>query len=185
MTELLNEQEKLMKTKGTSVKRLEGKIALITGGNSGIGLATAKQFVKEGAFVFVTGRRRQELDTAMNAIGRSVTAVQSDVSKMDDLDRLFSQIKREKGKLDILFANAGVAQYAPLGEISEDFYYSDCVRRWQQRASGKQRLFRNKSRRAFICANMDHGFKSTAHPRQRSESGHNRHTRTKQTFKHY
>ena len=113
-----------MKTEGTSDSRLEGKIALITGGNSGIGLATAKQFVKEGAFVFITGRRRQELDTAVKEIGRSVTAVQSDVSKMEDLDRLFGQIKREKGKLDILFANAGIAQYAPLGEISEDFYDS-------------------------------------------------------------
>ena len=113
-----------MKTKRTSDSRLEGKIALITGGNSGIGLATAKQFVKEGAFVFITGRRPQELDAAVKEIGRSVTAVQSDVSKMDDLDRLFSQIKREKGKLDILFANAGIAQYAPLGEISEDFYDS-------------------------------------------------------------
>src|SRR6266436_507595 len=113
-----------MKTEGTSGSGLEGKIALITGGNSGIGLATAKQFVKEGAFVFITGRRQQELDTAVKEIGRSVTAVQSDVSKMEDLDRLFGQIKREKGKLDILFANAGIAQYAPLGEISEDFYDS-------------------------------------------------------------
>src|SRR6266446_5947366 len=95
-----------MNIKGTSDGRLEGKIALITGGNSGIGLATAKQFVKEGAFVFITGRRQQELDTAVKEIGRSVTAVQSDVSKMEDLDRLFGQIKREKGKLDILFANA-------------------------------------------------------------------------------
>src|SRR5712675_2696820 len=106
------------------MNRLEGKIALITGGNSGIGLATAKQFVNEGAFVFITGRRQQELDTAAKETGRNVTAVQSDVSKMDDLDRLFSQIKREKGKLDILFANAGIAQYAALGEISEDFYDS-------------------------------------------------------------
>src|SRR6266403_733418 len=113
-----------MKTEGTSGSGLEGKIALITGGNSGIGLATAKQFVKQGAFVFITGRRQQELDTAVKEIGRSVTAVQSDVSKMEDLDRLFGQIKREKGKLDILFANAGIAQYAQLGEISEDFYDS-------------------------------------------------------------
>jgi len=113
-----------MEIKETSDSRLEGKIALITGGNSGIGLATAKQFVKEGAFALITGRRQQELDTAVKEIGRSVTAVQSDVSKMEDLDRLFGQIKREKGKLDILFANAGIAKYAPLGEISEDFYDS-------------------------------------------------------------
>jgi NAD(P)-dependent dehydrogenase (short-subunit alcohol dehydrogenase family) len=104
--------------------KLSGKIALITGGNSGIGLATAKRFAKEGAFVFITGRRQQELNTAVKEIGRNVTAVQSDVSKMDDLDRLFSQIKREKGRLEILFANAGIAQYAPLGAISEDFYDS-------------------------------------------------------------
>jgi NAD(P)-dependent dehydrogenase (short-subunit alcohol dehydrogenase family) len=116
--------EKLIKTKGTSDRRLEGKIALITGGTSGIGLATAKQFVNEGAFVFITGRRQQELNAAVKEIGRNVTAVQSDVSKMDDLDRLFSQIKREKGKLDILFANAGIAQYAPLEAISEDLYDS-------------------------------------------------------------
>src|SRR6266446_1649794 len=124
MPELRKEQEKLMKTERISGSRLEGKIALITGGNSGIGLATAKQFVKQGAFVFITGRRQQELDTAVKEMGRSVTAVQSDVSKMEDLDRLFGQIKRAKGRLDILFANAGIAQYAPLGEISEDFYDS-------------------------------------------------------------
>src|SRR5579862_1937587 len=106
--------EVMMKIKETSDSRLEGKIALITGGSSGIGFATAKQFVKEGAFVFITGRRQQELDTAVREIGRSVTAVQSDVSKMEDRDRLFSQIKREKDRLDILFANAGIAQYAPL-----------------------------------------------------------------------
>ena len=93
-------------------------------GSSGIGLATAKQFVKEGAFVFMTGRRQQELNTAVKEIRRNVIAVQSDVSKMNDLDRLVDQIKREKGKLDILFANAGIAKYAPLGEISEDFYDS-------------------------------------------------------------
>lgn len=113
-----------MKIKGTSDSRLEGKIALITGGSSGIGLATAKRFVKEGAFVFITGRRQQELNKAVKEIGRNVTAVQSDVSKMEDLDRLFGQIKREKGRLDILFANAGIAQYAPLEVISEDFYDS-------------------------------------------------------------
>jgi NAD(P)-dependent dehydrogenase (short-subunit alcohol dehydrogenase family) len=116
--------ENLMKTEGSISGRLEGKIALITGGNSGIGLATAKQFVKAGAFVFITGRRQQELNTAVKEVGRNVIAVQSDVSKMGDLDRLFSQIKREKDRLDILFANAGIAQYAPLGAISEEFYDS-------------------------------------------------------------
>jgi len=102
--------------------RLEGKIALITGGNSGIGLATAKQFVKEGAYVFITGRREPELAAAVKEIGRNVTGVRGDVSKLGDLDRLFAQIKREKGKLDIVFANAGVAKYAPFGTITEEFY---------------------------------------------------------------
>jgi NAD(P)-dependent dehydrogenase (short-subunit alcohol dehydrogenase family) len=104
--------------------KLEGKIALITGGNSGIGLATAKQFVNEGAYVFITGRRQSELDAAVKQIGKSVTAVQGDVSKLGDLDRLFAQIKREKGRLDIVFANAGVATYAPFGTITEEHYDS-------------------------------------------------------------
>jgi len=104
--------------------KLEGKIALITGGNSGIGLATAKQFVSEGAYVFITGRREPELVAAVKEIGRNVTGVQGDVSNLGDLDRLFAQIKREKGKLDIVFANAGVAKYAPFGTITEEHYDS-------------------------------------------------------------
>jgi len=104
--------------------KLEGKIALITGGNSGIGLATAKQFVKEGAYVFITGRREPELAAAVKEIGRNVTGVQGDVSNLDDLDRLFAQIKREKGKLDIVFANAGTATLAPFGTITEEHYDS-------------------------------------------------------------
>jgi NAD(P)-dependent dehydrogenase (short-subunit alcohol dehydrogenase family) len=102
--------------------KLEGKIALITGGNSGIGLATAKQFVSEGAYVFITGRRDPELAAAVNEIGRNVTGVQGDVSSLGDLDRLFAQIKRAKGKLDIVFANAGIASYAPFGKITEELY---------------------------------------------------------------
>jgi NAD(P)-dependent dehydrogenase (short-subunit alcohol dehydrogenase family) len=104
--------------------KLEGKIALITGGNSGIGLATAKEFVDEGAYVFITGRRDPELTAAVNEIGRNVTGIQGDVSNLSDLDRLFAQIEREKGKLDIVFANAGVAKFAPFGEITEDLYDS-------------------------------------------------------------
>src|SRR6516165_5317389 len=106
------------------MRKLEGKVTLITGGSSGIGLATAHEFVKEGAFVFVTGRREAELAAAVAEIGRSATAIQADVSKSDDLDRLFSQIASEKGKLDVVFANAGIAKYAPLGQISEEFYQS-------------------------------------------------------------
>ena len=102
--------------------RLEGKIALITGGNSGIGLATAKQFVNEGAYTFITGRRDSELAVAVKKIERNVTGVQGDVANLGDLDRLFAQIKREKGRLDIVFANAGGAQFAPLGKITEEHY---------------------------------------------------------------
>src|ERR1700737_3114710 len=97
--------------------KLSGKIGLVTGGNSGIGLATAKEFVNEGAYVFITGRRDPELTAAVKEIGRNVTGVQGDVSNLRDLDRLFTQIKREKGKLDIVFANAGGAKNGPLGEI--------------------------------------------------------------------
>src|ERR1700692_2880338 len=104
--------------------KLAGKIALVTGGNSGIGLATAKRFVDEGAYVFITGRRDRELAAAAKEIGRNVTRIQSDVSSLADLDNLFAQIKREKGKLDIVFANAGVAKYASLGEITEELYDS-------------------------------------------------------------
>ena len=104
--------------------KLEGKIALVTGANSGIGLATAKRFVTEGAYVYITGRRDAELARAAAAIARNVTAVPGDVSKPADLDRLFAQIQHEKGRLDIVFANAGVAKFAPLGTITEEFYDS-------------------------------------------------------------
>ena len=102
--------------------KLEGKVALVTGGNSGIGLATAKEFVGEGAYVFITGRRERELAAAVDEIGRNIRGVRADVSASADLDRLFSQIKNEKGKLDIVFANAGVAKYAALGQITEELY---------------------------------------------------------------
>jgi NAD(P)-dependent dehydrogenase (short-subunit alcohol dehydrogenase family) len=104
--------------------RLEGKVALITGGNSGIGLATAKQFVNEGAYVYISGRRDTELAAAVKEIGKNVTGIQGDVSNLGDLDRLFAKIKREKGKLDIVFANAGVATYAPFGKITEEHFDS-------------------------------------------------------------
>jgi NAD(P)-dependent dehydrogenase (short-subunit alcohol dehydrogenase family) len=104
--------------------KLDGKIALVTGGNSGIGLATAKQFVNEGAYVFVTGLRDAELAAAVKEIGDNVTGIRGDVSSLSDLDRLFAQIRRDKGRLDVLFANAGVARYAPLGTITEELYDS-------------------------------------------------------------
>jgi NAD(P)-dependent dehydrogenase (short-subunit alcohol dehydrogenase family) len=110
------------------MNKLDGKIALITGGNSGIGLATAKRFVNEGAYVFITGRRAPELAGAVKEIGRNVTGFQGDVSSLGDLDRLFAQIEREKGKLDIVFANAGGSQLAPLGKITEEHY--DALFNW-------------------------------------------------------
>ncbi len=105
-------------------KKLEGKVAVVTGGNSGIGLATARRFVAEGAHVYITGRRQAELDEAVRQVGKHVTGVQGDVSNLGDLDRLFAQIEREKGKLDVVFANAGVAKAAPFGTITEEFYES-------------------------------------------------------------
>ena len=102
--------------------KFEGKIVVITGGNSGIGLATAKRFVSEGAYVFITGRRQHELDAAVLEIGKNVVGIQGDVSNLEDLDRLYNTVKDQKGHIDILFANAGIAQFAPLWEISEEHF---------------------------------------------------------------
>ena len=102
--------------------KLDGKIALITGGSSGIGLATAKRFVAEGAYVFVTGRREAELNAAVKDIGKNIKALKGDVSSLGNLDRILSVIKQDKGRLDIVFANAGVAKFAALGEITEELY---------------------------------------------------------------
>jgi NAD(P)-dependent dehydrogenase (short-subunit alcohol dehydrogenase family) len=104
------------------MKKLEGKVAVITGGNSGIGLATAQRFAAEGAHVFITGRRQDELDAAVRNIGKNVTAVQGDVSKLADLDRLYAAVKQHQGRIDVLFANAGGGELAPLGSISEEHF---------------------------------------------------------------
>src|SRR5215211_3967743 len=98
--------------------KLQGKVALITGGSSGIGLAAAQRFVAEGAYVFITGRRQAELDAAVKLIGSNVTGVQGDVANLADLDRLYSTVKQQKGRIDILFANAGIGEFAPLGSIT-------------------------------------------------------------------
>jgi len=101
---------------------LKGKVAVITGGNSGIGLVTAKRFVEEGADVVITGRRKIELDEAARCIGRNITAVQGDVSRLEDLDHLYATVREKHGHLDILFANAGIGRAAPLGSITEDHF---------------------------------------------------------------
>lgn len=104
------------------MKKLDGKVALITGGNSGIGLATAERFVAEGAYVFITGRRQAELDAAVKKIGKNATSVQGDISSLTDLDRLYATITKEKGHLDILFANAGTGEFAPVEAITEQHF---------------------------------------------------------------
>jgi NAD(P)-dependent dehydrogenase (short-subunit alcohol dehydrogenase family) len=104
------------------MNRLANRTAIITGGSSGIGLATAQRFVDEGAYVFIVGRRQSELDRAVQQIGRNVTAVQADVTKLDDLDRLFSIVKKQRGKIDVLFANSGSIEHRTLGEITPEHY---------------------------------------------------------------
>ena len=104
----------------TMARKLEGKIALITGGSTGIGLATAKQFVEEGAYVYITGRRQLELDAAAVSIGSNITAIQGDVARLADLDRIYARIGKKKGRLDIVFANAGLGDAVPLGSITEE-----------------------------------------------------------------
>jgi NAD(P)-dependent dehydrogenase (short-subunit alcohol dehydrogenase family) len=102
--------------------KLQGKVAVITGGNSGMGLATAQRFAAEGAHVFITGRRQAELDQAVALIGENATGVQGDVSNLADLDRLYATVKEQKGQVDIVFANAGIGGLAPLGQITEDHF---------------------------------------------------------------
>src|SRR5258705_1762025 len=107
---------------GISMNKLEGKVAIITGGDSGIGLATAKRFAAEGASVYITGRRQQALDTAVREIGQQATGIQGDVSQLADLDRLYTQVRQRHARIDVLFANAGVGERAALGEITEAHY---------------------------------------------------------------
>lgn len=103
-------------------QKLEGKVAVITGGSSGIGLATAKRFVAEGAHVFITGRREAELSKAVREIGTNVSPVQSDVANLRDIDRLYDAVRAHGNQLDIVFANAGTGEFAPLGQITEEHF---------------------------------------------------------------
>ena len=102
--------------------KLKDKVAVITGATSGMALATAKLFVEEGAYVFITGRRPQQLDNAVKAIGRNVTGVQGDASNLADLDQLYETVKKEKGRIDVLFASAGTGDFAPIGEVTEEHF---------------------------------------------------------------
>src|SRR5215472_11969851 len=104
------------------MKRLEGKVAVVTGGNSGIGLAAAKRLQDEGARVAISGRNQKTLDQAVKSIGNGVLAVQADVAKLADIDKLFAAVNQKLGKIDILFVNAGVAKFAPLDSVTEEHY---------------------------------------------------------------
>src|SRR5271170_3331660 len=103
-------------------KKLQGKVTVITGGTTGIGLATAKLFVSQGAYVFITGRRQKELDEAVKEIGSNVTGVQGDVANLADLDRLYETVRKQKGRIDVLFANAGVGEFVEIGSITEEHF---------------------------------------------------------------
>jgi NAD(P)-dependent dehydrogenase (short-subunit alcohol dehydrogenase family) len=101
---------------------LEGKVAVVTGGSSGIGLATAKRFVKEGAYVFIVGRRQEALDQAVAEIGKNVTAIRADVANLDDLDRLYKDVAASKGKIDIIFASAGIVEMVPTQAVTPEHF---------------------------------------------------------------
>src|ERR1700730_15209522 len=104
------------------MNKFAGKVVLVTGGNGGIGLATAKRFVAEGATVFISARRQEQLDAAVREIGEGVVAIQGDISNLADLDRMFATVREHSGRLDILFANAGVGEFVPLGQITEKHF---------------------------------------------------------------
>ncbi len=184
-------------------KRLDGKIAVITGGNSGIGLATAQRFAAEGAYVFINGRRQSEVDVAVRQIGKNVTGVQGDVSNLADLDRLYATVKEQKGRIDVLFANAGLGEVAPLGAITEAhfdktfsvnvkgllftvqkalplfqdgrFNHSKCFDQRIQRIRSDKCLQRNQGRHTVVRAFLDSRSETTQDPRQRHQSWFDRH----------
>ena len=177
------------------MKRLEGKVAVVTGGNSGIGLATAKRFQEEGAKVAISGRSKKTLDEAVKALGNGLLAVQADVSKLPDIDKLYAEVSRTLGKIDVLFVNAGVAKFAPLAETSESlfdeqfdinvkgayFTIQKALPFLNDGASiilntsvagikgtaGNQRIFGDESRAALPGQNHRGGARRTRHSRQR------------------
>src|SRR5712691_529269 len=109
-----------MKGKGNTMGKLEGKVAVVTGGNSGIGLATAKEFKEQGAQVVITGRDQQSLDEAVREIGGDVLAVRSDASSLTEIDKLFAVVKGKFGKIDVLFVNAGIGKFVPVADVTEE-----------------------------------------------------------------
>src|SRR6516164_10851414 len=115
-------EQKFDKHKETDMKRLEGKVAVVTGGNSGIGLATAKRLQEEGARVAISGRNKKTLDEALRTIGNGVVAVQADVAKLEEVDKLYAEVSRKLGKIDVLFVNAGVAKFGTIAEMPESAY---------------------------------------------------------------
>jgi NAD(P)-dependent dehydrogenase (short-subunit alcohol dehydrogenase family) len=187
-----------------SQRRLDGKIGVITGGSSGIGLATAQRFVDEGAFVFIIGSRQSEINSAVKEIGINVTGIPGDVSNLNDLDRLYETVRQQKGQIDVLFANAGLWEFAPLGTITEaDFEKTFSVNvkgasvystkgapiiseRWFDHFEPFNRSIQ-RSRRieclscyqgcyTIVCAFMDRRFETSQDPGQRHQSWSHRHT---------
>jgi NAD(P)-dependent dehydrogenase (short-subunit alcohol dehydrogenase family) len=188
------------------MQKLEDKVAVITGGSSGIGLATAKRFVEEGAYVVITGRRKEELEEAAASIGRNVTTVVGDVSRLDDLDRLYAAVKEKHGHIDILFANARAGTIAPLAVATEAhfdqifdvnvkgvgvlhgaegssplqrwrFYHPDVLGLERVGAAGVQRLCREQGRCAQLRARLDIGAERPQNPRECDEPRTNRDSR--------
>ena len=146
----------------------EGKVAVITGGSSGLALASAMRFVEEGAYVFITGRRQQTLDEAVQVIGRNVTGVRGDAANLDDLDRLFDTVRREKGKIDVLFASAGRGEAVPLGKVTEQHF--DAAFGLNTRGT----LF--TVQKALPLFNMAQRTEGQEYPGERSEPGADCHT---------
>jgi len=163
--------------------KLKGKVAVVTGGSSGMGLATAKRFVEEGAFVYITGRRQTELDKAVSLIGRSVAAVQGDVSNVADLDRLYAKVASEKKKIDILFAGAGIVDPQPLAETTEESFDKVFAINTRGLAFTVKKalpllndgLQRHQGGRPLLRPHVDGGVEGSSHPGQCDQPRPDRH----------